>query len=82
MLVNGTVSSDVIFLHGFDEVGFAEVRWRFGFLLSDLDQGIKLLRDVGFEGGVWPLNVRVDLEKVFFPDCQVNSLELFTPNLN
>jgi hypothetical protein len=82
MLVNGTVRSNVIFLHGFDEVGFAEVRWRFGFLLSDLDQGIKLLRDVGFEGGVGPLNERVDFKKVFFPDGQVSSLELFTSNLN
>ncbi len=82
MLMNGTVCSDVIFLHGFDEIGFAEVRWRLCFFLSDFYQGIKLLRDVSFESGVGPLNVRVDFKEVFFPDGQVSGFELFASNVD
>jgi hypothetical protein len=82
MLMNGTVSPDVIFFHAFDETGFAEIRWRLSFFFADFNQGIEFFRDVGLKGRIGPLNKGINFEEVLFLDGQVCSLKLFTANVD
>ena len=80
--MNGTVSPDVVFLHAFDETGFAEIRWWLCFFLTYFNQGVELFRNIGLKGGIGPLNVWIYFEEVLLFDGQVCGLELLTANVD